>query len=157
MMEDAKSQQNEFQESYSTKEEMDAARDDSKIVKVLTTENFDQEVKATPLMFIHFYDVDDIMATALVFDWNITARHLLKDKPPVIAAKIDAKAHQSITDRFEIIHFPAFIMFNHGDWTWMPNQGMDAKSLIKYARGKAKKSSEYIECDAIDAKLEETQ
>ncbi|KAF2368435.1 disulfide isomerase [Trinorchestia longiramus] len=78
----------------------------------LTAEDFEEKVKAAPLMLVEFYSPSCPACEQIAPEYASAASDLLKVNIPL--AKIDAVANDELAKKYSVSNYPTFKVFRHG-------------------------------------------
>ncbi|KAA0201821.1 hypothetical protein HAZT_HAZT002027 [Hyalella azteca] len=105
----------------------------------LVAEDFDEKVKAAPLMLVIFYSPTNAASQQVAPEYSTAATTLLKDGIPL--AKIDAQSHPDIAKTYGVFDYPTLKVFRHGQaFEYKGRRGAD--HFISYMREMALLPSE---------------
>lgn len=84
-------------------------------VVVLTAHNFDDFLQANPIALVQFHTPWCGKCKAFESDWVKLASKAMQLERPVLLAKVDAKEHKEIADRFNVYGYPSIHTFHNGE------------------------------------------
>eukprot|EP00245_Coleochaete_scutata_P016583 TRINITY_DN77_c0_g1_i1.p1 TRINITY_DN77_c0_g1~~TRINITY_DN77_c0_g1_i1.p1 ORF type:complete len:368 (-),score=112.07 TRINITY_DN77_c0_g1_i1:493-1596(-) len=106
--------------------------DDPSDVKVLTPDNFDDEVGKDKAALVEFYAPWCGHCKKLAPEWEILAT-AFKKTPNVLIAKVDCDSHKDLCSRFDVSGYPTIKFFEANSLKPSPyNGGRTADDLIEF-------------------------
>jgi len=110
-------------------------------VLVLTTDNFDEAVKANKFLLVEFYAPWCGHCKALAPEYAKAATVLKSNDPPVPLVKVDCTAETKTCGKMGVKSFPTLKIFKNGAVSSDYKGPREADGIVKYMRSKAGPSS----------------
>ncbi|KAI8793216.1 protein disulfide-isomerase A4 [Biomphalaria glabrata] len=106
-------------------------------VLVLNGDNFDDVIKANPVVLVEFYAPWCGHCKNLAPEYSAAAKELASSDPPVVLAKVDATVHSELAQRFDVTGYPTLKFFKNGKE--YPYEGpRETQGIISYMKERAK-------------------